>query len=29
LQENVGYVLAAEGFKGDGVFDGPSDLVGP
>jgi hypothetical protein len=23
LQENVGYVLAAEGFKGDGVLDGP------
>ena len=28
LQENVGYVLAAEGFKGDGVLDGPSDLIG-
>src|SRR5260221_13058006 len=27
LQENVGDILAAEGFEGDGVFDGPGDLV--
>src|SRR5437868_9323782 len=27
LQEKVGYILAAEGLEGDGVFDGSSDLV--
>ena len=27
LQENVGHVFAAEGFEGDGVFDGSGDLV--